>query len=76
MRQVDWCVAEKNSRCAEHGLLSNRQHLLICRMNIEPLIRAHLQGIHIGPHCDVLKLEALLQTLHDLSCVEIGARLV
>ena len=76
MSQVNGGVCEKNPRWAQHGLHRDCEHLLIGRMNVEPLIRADLELILIDPNGDVLEGEPLLQAFNQLSHFDILSCLV
>ena len=60
MSQVHRGVGEKDPRRTKHSLHSDCEHLLISRMNVEPLIGADLELVHIYPNGDVLEGESFL----------------
>ena len=70
MRQVDRRVSEEDTLLAKLRLHRHRKHLLISRVDIEPLIRADHQLVHVQPHSDMLESEALLKTLDYFGRVE------
>ena len=70
MRQVYRRVSEEDTLLTKLRLHRHREHLLISCVDIEPLIGADYQLVHVQPHSDMLESEALLKTLDDIGRLE------
>lgn len=62
MCQVNRCILEEDTLFAESCLHGNREHLLVGRVDVKPLVGANLELGLVEPHCDMLDAEACLKT--------------